>query len=184
MHRIKLPNGVVKIGLNLFEKKKARGIIAIGTTDPYKAMNGIDQEEVLKENLEYEIEMEKTTDWARQLHKQQKIKFFMLAYADNIMKMVANKSMLRKITEIASEFFELNDIQINRKKSNMVDRKMKESLIRKKAHAIVRQFMIALNLKKLSLSQLVYVNNRCLLSKLSYILQLSKLPIKALNSIH
>ena len=62
--------------------------------------------------------------------------------------------------------------------------KMKGSLIRKKARDIVRQFTIALNWKKLSMSQLVYVNNKCLLPKISYILQLSKLPIKAFNSIH
>ncbi|CAG8852715.1 34003_t:CDS:1, partial [Gigaspora margarita] len=63
-----------------------------------------------KEDLGYEIKMEKTTNWARQLYKQQKIKFFMLAYADDTTWIAANKSIITEITEIASKFFELNNI--------------------------------------------------------------------------
>ena len=101
MYRLKLPKRVVQMVLNLFEKRKARVITAVGTTDPCEASDGIDQGEVLspllwrifydpllcymadKEDIGYEIKVEETTDWARQSHKQQKIKFSVLAYADD-----------------------------------------------------------------------------------------------------
>ncbi|CAG8857604.1 44074_t:CDS:1, partial [Gigaspora margarita] len=51
IYKIKLPNKVVKMVLNLFERKKIRVIIAIGTTDPYEATNRVNQEEVLSSLL-------------------------------------------------------------------------------------------------------------------------------------
>ncbi|CAG8823983.1 3825_t:CDS:1, partial [Gigaspora margarita] len=73
-----------------------------------------------KKDLRYKIKIKETTNWMKQLYKQQKIKIFVLAYADNMIWLVANKSMLRKITEKVSEFFEINNIQINGKKSKLV----------------------------------------------------------------
>ena len=61
---------------------------------------------------------------------------------------------------------------------------MKESDIKKKARDIVQQFTNALSPKKVTISQLAYLNNMCLIPKLSYMLQVLKISIKALNNIH
>ena len=62
--------------------------------------------------------------------------------------------------------------------------KMKETEIKKKARDIVRSFTFALSRKKITISQLAYLNNMCLIPKLSYMLQLTKVSTRALNSIH
>ena len=47
MNRLKLPSKIIKIIINLFERRKAKVITALGPTDPYEAADGIDQGEVL-----------------------------------------------------------------------------------------------------------------------------------------
>ena len=42
MNKLILPSKIIKIIINLFERRKARVITALGSTDPYEAGNGID----------------------------------------------------------------------------------------------------------------------------------------------
>ena len=88
------------------------------------------------------------------------------------------------------------DIQINKivikaaKKSAVVrmlgiwlNGRLKESLVKDKAKEIIRQTALTLRWKKMTISQLVYVNNIYLIPKLCYILQVSNLSKIALQKI-
>ncbi|CAG8651524.1 9268_t:CDS:1, partial [Dentiscutata heterogama] len=61
---------------------------------------------------------------------------------------------------------------------------LKDSYIKAKAKGIVRRTVLNLASKKLTLSQLLYLNNICIISKLCYMLQISRLSKEALKEIH
>src|ERR1041384_367328 len=61
--------------------------------------------------------------------------------------------------------------------------KAQDMSIKNKCKSIVRQFIKSLSNKRLTNSQLTYINNMCLIPKLSYILQTTKLPKSALEEI-
>ena len=62
--------------------------------------------------------------------------------------------------------------------------KLKESYIVAKAKGIVQQTVQSLVSKKITLSQLVYINNIVIIPKLCYLLQVLKLSKHAIDSIH
>jgi hypothetical protein len=62
--------------------------------------------------------------------------------------------------------------------------KLKESLVRAKAKEIVRATVRGLDAKKITISQVVYINNICIISKLCYILQAIRLSKRTIDSIH
>ncbi|CAG8805887.1 41906_t:CDS:2, partial [Gigaspora margarita] len=62
--------------------------------------------------------------------------------------------------------------------------KIKETLIKAKAKEIVRATVISLYLKKLTWEQLAYLNNVCIILKLIYMLQATRLSEHELQKIH
>jgi hypothetical protein len=65
-----------------------------------------------------------------------------------------------------------------------INNKLKESYIKAKAMEIVRQTVVGLKYKKVTLSQLAYINNACIIPKLCYMLQVTKLPKRTIDAIH
>ena len=59
-----------------------------------------------------------------------------------------------------------------------------ENLVIKKARRIIQQFMRSIRFKKLTISQLIYINNICIIPKLTYMLQTTKASKGKLIRLH
>jgi hypothetical protein len=126
---------------------------------------------------------------------------------------------MQQTIKIAEDFFKMNDIQINRKKSKLIimnsrkkkdnkeiiiggkqiqeestnkitrflgvwlNCKLKDSLIRSRAQETVRSTIRSLDTKKMTISQVSYINNMCIIPKLLYILQTTKLTKAVVDKI-
>jgi hypothetical protein len=142
-----------------------------------------------------------------------------VAFADDTTWIAESKEQMERTIEIAEEFFELNDIQINGKKSKLIilntkeakenrriklgnewiyeedgnkitrflgiwlNNKLKETLIKAKAKELVRSTVEGLRAKKMTIAQVAYINNMCIVPKLSYMLQVSKLSKRTIDNI-
>src|SRR5260364_234590 len=91
--------------------------------------------------------------------RKKKIKVAIVAYADDTIWVAPNKQVMGKTLSIANEFFYINDIQINVKKSNLIvfNSKTKveersiifgsDSILDEKPHNIMRLLGVWLNSK-------------------------------------
>jgi len=138
LRRIKLPELMIRFLLSLYNKRKIRVITEYGLTKEFEAEDGLDQGEVVsplmwrifydpllciihkEENLGYVID----SNWPQDLRTnktqvscwQQSI----LAYADDTTWIARSKKEMQKIIDISTEFYELNDIELNSRKSELL----------------------------------------------------------------
>src|ERR1043165_2814272 len=229
LKRLKIPKTAITFILNLFEKRQSKIITDLGTTEAFEIKDGIEQGEVISPlvwRIFYDPLLEriqKDPDLGYTLHvlpnnsaeylvqKKKKWRQAVVAFADDTTWVASSKAQMERTIEIAEDFFSLNDIQINRKKTKLITMntksdkkertiffgkewiqeesenkiiqflgiwlncKLKESTIRSRAKEVIRTFIQGLNLKKLTVSQILYINNMCIISKLCYILQTTRL---------
>ncbi|CAB5348537.1 unnamed protein product [Rhizophagus irregularis] len=142
MDRIKIPNDFSSLILELFKDRKNQVITAYGKTAPYDVLTGIDQGEVIspllwciyydpllaeidKQQLGYNIScISKSVVQEEGVINQQNVSI--MVYMDDTQWITDEKSKLEKMLYIADTFYHLNDIQINKEKSELMMRTITE----------------------------------------------------------
>ena len=137
LYRLKLPTQFTNLIVNIFTNRTNRIFTDVGITDPYDLLVGIDQGEVIspllwciyydpllceiqQRNLGYKVThtyknniyTDETTTLESTVGDQ--------AYMDDSTWFANNKESLEQILEIADQFFTLNNIKVNKEKSELL----------------------------------------------------------------
>ena len=192
LERIKIPAKLIDLVLLLFENRRSQIITAVGLTDPIELKDGIEQGEVLSpllwrifydplltrvqedKELGYCIGALNPDSIQEETERKEEVRVSVVAYADDTTWIAASRQAMEKTLAIANEFFELNDIQINSKKSNLLIFNPKsrlekrsiffgnEEIIEEKPYSITRMLGVWLNCR---------MNERLVFSKARGIIQ-------------
>uniref|UniRef100_U9U0R0 Reverse transcriptase domain-containing protein n=1 Tax=Rhizophagus irregularis (strain DAOM 181602 / DAOM 197198 / MUCL 43194) TaxID=747089 RepID=U9U0R0_RHIID len=119
LERIKIPTTIINFIINIYKDRKIRIITAYGLTDAFTARDGIDQGEE-DESLGYSMELKWPYNTICNEKRNVRIRTAASAYADDTQWIAKSKNEARKITLIADEFFDINDIKINGEKSEII----------------------------------------------------------------
>ncbi|CAB4405836.1 unnamed protein product [Rhizophagus irregularis] len=143
MERLKLPNNFISIICDLFLERKNQVFTAVGKTNPYNVLTGIDQGEIIspllwciyydpllcqlqQESHGYEI----TAKYKKDIYSdyiKESIIFPGKAYMDDTTLLAKDQCQLETMLDIANEFYNLNDIKINKDKSELLLKKIDKS---------------------------------------------------------
>jgi ribonuclease HI len=136
LHRIKVPNNIIRIITNLLTDRENTVITASGLTEAYTVEDGIDQGDTISpllwrifyDPLLQEVEdscpgYSMKTEWITSLNpyttNQLTQKITGTAYMDDTTWFAGNREDTQHTLDIASSFFQINDIKVNVDKSKL-----------------------------------------------------------------
>ncbi|EXX73819.1 hypothetical protein RirG_056930 [Rhizophagus irregularis DAOM 197198w] len=137
MVRLRIPENFIELVLSLFTNRKNSVFTPDGNTDPYDVIIGIDQGEVISpllwciyyDPLLCEVES-RSLGYNFQASYKDNIydlqsniinqHISLMAYMDDTQWLSESKDNLEKILEIADDFYNFTDIQINKQKSELL----------------------------------------------------------------
>jgi hypothetical protein len=136
LHRIKVPNNIIRIITNLLTDRENTVITAAGLTEAYTVEDGIDQGDAISplfwrifyDPLLQEVEdscsgYSMKTEWITSLSpyttNQLTQKITGTVYMDDTTWFAGNREDTQHILDTASSFFQINDIQVNVDKSKL-----------------------------------------------------------------
>jgi hypothetical protein len=137
INRIKLPNGFIGFIKELFLGRKNQVFTAKGLTDPYDVLVGIDQGEIIspllwyiyydpllchlqQKNIGYDFQVTKINNVYENDFQIITKSIPCMAYMDDTNIISNNLEKLESLLESANEFYNLNDIQINKEKLELL----------------------------------------------------------------
>ncbi|CAB4441047.1 unnamed protein product [Rhizophagus irregularis] len=142
MKRIKFSDELISLLTELFLERKNKVFTPGGLTEEYDVQCGIDQEEIISpllwiiyydpllskiknSNLGYNIDGKKVLNLYENINERIEFNFPGLSYMDDTNFIAENKADLEKILAIADSFYNINDIKINKDKSELLWRAKK-----------------------------------------------------------
>ena len=137
LQRIKVPINFITLIENLFLNRKNQVFTGVGITNEYDVLIGIDQGEIIspilwciyydpllceieKSGLGYKLEEKYKKNIYDRLYQEDTFMIGSIAFMDDTQWLTDSKNKLERILNIADSFYTLNDIQVNKDKSELV----------------------------------------------------------------